>query len=118
MLCAMISRSVPIAGLATALIVALAACAPQEPAQPAGPDCAKDKLTLKTAGKLTIGTDDPAYEPWFKDNKPENGTGFEGAVAYAVANRLGFAKEDVVWVRVTFNNAIAPGPKSFDFDIN
>jgi polar amino acid transport system substrate-binding protein len=105
------------------LLLALFGCAPAEesPAPPAVTGlttCTKAQLTTKTPGKLTIGTDDPAYEPWFKDNKPENGQGFESAVAYAVADRLGFAQGDVTWVRVPFNTAIAPGPKAFDFDIN
>jgi polar amino acid transport system substrate-binding protein len=105
------------------LLLALFGCAPAEesPAPPAVTGlttCTKAQLTTKTPGKLTIGTDDPAYEPWFKDNKPENGQGFESAVAYAVADRLGYAQGDVTWVRVPFNTAIAPGPKAFDFDIN
>ena len=113
--------------LVTALLAALlAACAPAD--DPAGApgtatpvpglQCAKSTLKTMTAGKLTVGTDEPAYAPWFSDNKPENGEGFESAVAYAVADRLGFAKDEVVWTRVTFNNAIAPGPKPYDFDIN
>jgi polar amino acid transport system substrate-binding protein len=108
----------------------LAACAPVEEEEPTAPvppgsgpiaglaECTPDKLTTKTAGKLTVGTDEPAYEPWFTDNKPDNGEGFESAVAYAVAGKLGYAKGDVTWIRVTFNNAIAPGPKQYDIDIN
>lgn len=69
-------------------------------------------------GVLTIGTDQPVYEPWFIDDKPETGKGFEGAVAYAVAEKLGYSKDKVEWVRVPFNNVIAPGCKTFDFDIN
>jgi polar amino acid transport system substrate-binding protein len=80
--------------------------------------CAKDQLKTLTAGKLTIGTDDPVYPPWFVDNKPDNGQGFEGAVAAAVATKLGYAATEVAWTRVTFNNAIAPGAKKYDFDIN
>jgi polar amino acid transport system substrate-binding protein len=80
--------------------------------------CAVADLKLKTAGKLTVGTDVPAYDPWFADNDPSNGKGFESAVAYAVADKLGFAKSDVVWTKVPFNNSYAPGPKNFDFDIN
>jgi polar amino acid transport system substrate-binding protein len=110
--------------LAAALIaIALVGCSPQESQTPtatgtSGPACGKDQLHTLTAGKLTIGTDEPVYPPWFVDNKPDNGQGFEGAVAQAVATKLGFAAAEVVWVRVPFNNAIAPGPKSFDFDIN
>ena len=70
-----------------------------------------------TDGKLTIGTGEPAYYPWVIDDKPESGEGFESAIAYAVAEQLGFAKEDVVWVRTTFDEAIAPGPKDFDFNL-
>ena len=69
-------------------------------------------------GTLTIGTDSPAYEPWFVDDKPSNGKGFESAVAYAVAKELGYAKADVTWKTVPFNNSYAPGKKAFDFDIN
>ncbi|UOE44559.1 ABC transporter substrate-binding protein [Agromyces larvae] len=69
-----------------------------------------------TEGKFTVGTGEPAYFPWVIDDTPESGEGFESAVAFAVAEQLGFAKEDVVWVRTTFDQAIAPGPK--DFDIN
>jgi polar amino acid transport system substrate-binding protein len=80
--------------------------------------CAKDTLQTTTDGKLTIGTDKPAYEPWFVDDDPANGKGFESAVAYAVAEQLGFAKTDVTWVPVKFDAAIQPGPKQFDVDIN
>ena len=69
-----------------------------------------------TPGKITIATGEPAYYPWVIDDAPESGEGFEAAVAYAVADELGFAEDDVVWVRTGFEEAIAPGPK--DFDIN
>jgi polar amino acid transport system substrate-binding protein len=69
-----------------------------------------------TDGKFTIGTGEPAYYPWVIDDAPESGEGFEAAIGYAVAAELGFAEDDVVWVRTTFDEAIAPGPK--DFDIN
>ncbi len=70
-----------------------------------------------TEGKLTIGTGNPAYSPWVLNDTPEAGEGFEAAVAYAVAEKLGFAEEDVVWVRTTFDEAIAPGAKNFDFNL-
>jgi polar amino acid transport system substrate-binding protein len=70
-----------------------------------------------TEGKLTIGTGNPAYSPWVLDDAPETGEGFESAVAYAVAEYLGFAAADVVWVRTTFDEAIAPGVKNFDFNL-
>ncbi len=91
--------------------------------------CAAANLTTLAAGKLTIGTDNPAYSPYFlpRDggNKPPwttkfsgdptTGTGFESAVAYAVADKLGFTKDQVAWVAVKFDNSYAPGPKPFDF---
>src|SRR4051794_13349248 len=80
--------------------------------------CAKPGLSLLTAGKLTIGTDKPAYPPYFQDDDPTNGKGFESAVAYAVARELGFDKSEVEWTVVPFNSSYAPGPKKFDFDIN
>jgi polar amino acid transport system substrate-binding protein len=87
-------------------------------ATPAADACARDRLTTLTRGKLTIGTGKPAYEPWFRGGDPTNGEGFESAVAYAVAERLGFARDEVTWVTATFNNVIQPGPKPFDFDID
>jgi len=80
--------------------------------------CSKDSLTTLTKGTITFGTDQPAYPPWFIDDDPANGKGFESAVAYAVADKLGYAKQDVKWVRVPFNAAIAPGPKTFDANLN
>ncbi|MDF2578899.1 MAG: amino acid transporter substrate-binding protein, partial [Microbacterium sp.] len=70
-----------------------------------------------TPGKLTFATGETAYEPYFVDDDPESGEGFEAAVAYAVADKLGFAPDDVVWVRTSFEAAIAPGPKSFDINV-
>ena len=69
-------------------------------------------------GTLTVGTDKPAFPPYFVDDDPTNGKGFESAVAYAVADELGFAKDEVKWTVVPFNSSYAPGPKDFDFDIN
>jgi polar amino acid transport system substrate-binding protein len=74
-------------------------------------------LQTVTAGKLTIATGQPAYSPWVIDNKPQTGKGFEAAVAYAVAAKLGFSKNEVVWTRTSFDGAIAPGPKTFDLNI-
>jgi len=71
-----------------------------------------------TAGTLTIATDTPAYEPWFVDNDPTNGEGYESAVGYAIAEELGYTAEQVTWVRVPFNKVVQPGPKDFDFDLN
>ena len=117
------------------LLLAAVACAPESDGgsttatDPAASDtagssapadqCAKETLPLVADdGMLTIGTDSPAYEPWFVDNDPTNGKGFESAVAYAVADQLGFSTDEVMWVKVPFNNSYAPGPKKFDFDIN
>ncbi|MGA2803131.1 MAG: ABC transporter substrate-binding protein [Acidimicrobiales bacterium] len=69
-------------------------------------------------GVLTVATDSPAYEPWFYNNTPSNGKGYESAVAYAVAKRLGFRKAQVKWTVEPFDASFAPGPKRFDFDIN
>lgn len=79
--------------------------------------CAPESLQTLTTGKLTIATGEPAYFPWVIDDAPESGEGFEAAVAYAVATQLGFAKEDVSWVRTTFDGAITPGVKDFDFNL-
>jgi len=80
--------------------------------------CKAGALTTLTPGTLTIGTDDPAYTPWFDSNKPSNGKGFESAVAYAVAKQLGYSNTKVKWVKASFNTVIQPGKKAFDFDIN
>ncbi len=93
---------------AAALIAGLAACSPAE--ESAGSD-------YVTEGKLTIATGEPAYYPYVIDDAPESGEGFEAAIAYAVAEELGFAAEDVEWVRTTFEAAIQPGPKDFDFNL-
>ncbi|MEV4058755.1 ABC transporter substrate-binding protein [Nonomuraea dietziae] len=108
-----------------ALAMAAVACAPAantaSTAAPSGAPstaCTKDQLKLVTQGKLTIGTDKPAYAPWFKDEDPSNGQGFESAVAFAVAGEMGFDRDEVQWSTVKFDSAYAPGPKQFDFDIN
>jgi len=115
--------------LAVPLLLAAVACAPADEAKDGGDtaadptptaadQCEKDNLPLFQDGVLTIGTDSPAYEPWFTDNDPSNGEGFESAVAYAVAEQLGFSADEVTWVKVPFNNSYKPTPKDFDFDIN
>lgn len=118
----MASRSRLLALTLAGVVVATTGCAPQKefptPTISALPSCAKESLPTRTPGKLTIATDQPAYEPWFRQDKPENGEGFEAAVAYAVAEKLGYARGDVTWTRVKFDTAIAPGAKTFDFDIN
>ena len=122
-------RKVLIPVVVIALAIAAAAIGGQsERAAAATGSCAKANLNLVKDGQLSIGTDNPAFPPWFaggetkgrpwKINDPAKGRGFESAVAYAVAKQLGFAKGDVNWIHVPFNNSFAPGPKSFDFDIN
>ncbi len=115
------------------LLIAVSACAPEDDSDTTASEptestsasasedadaCATESLPVRTSGQLTIGTDSPAYEPWFVDNDPTNGEGFESAVAYAVAEQLGFTADQVEWVTVPFNKSYAPGPKDFDFDIN
>lgn len=72
---------------------------------------------LFAPGQLTVATSDPVFPPWMIDNDPSNGEGFESALVYAIAEKMGFAPEDVVWVRETFDQAIAPGAKNYDFGI-
>ncbi|MEE4544924.1 ABC transporter substrate-binding protein [Streptomyces sp. V4-01] len=115
---------------AALLTLALAGCAPQDDgsgdsaASPSATgasttaSCEPASLATRTAGRLTVGTDNPAYDPWFSDNTPSNGKGYESAVAYAVAKQLGYPPDRVVWQKVPFNSAFAPGAKNFDFDIN
>lgn len=79
--------------------------------------CTPESLETLTPGTLTIATGEPAYYPWVIDDAPESGEGFEAAVAYAVAAELGYDAADVTWVRTSFDAAIAPGPKTFDFNL-
>jgi polar amino acid transport system substrate-binding protein len=109
-------RSAIKAAITSAVLVgalALTGCA----STPAESEADSTALSTITEGKLTIGTGLPAYEPWVVGDKPESAEGYEAAVAYAVAEKLGFAAEDVVWVRTTFDEAIAPGVKNFDFNL-
>jgi polar amino acid transport system substrate-binding protein len=112
-----------------ALLAGLAAgCGSTKKSPAASKGCGKSDLQLVKTGPLTIGTDNPAYPPWFggtpakgsvwKVSDPTSGQGFEGAVAYAVAGKLGFAKSEVKWVVVPFDQSFKPGTKSFDFDVN
>ncbi|NCZ93475.1 MAG: amino acid ABC transporter substrate-binding protein, partial [Actinobacteria bacterium] len=110
-------------GLLAATSLGLAACggggsgseATPEVVEGGGNECTAGN-TL-TDGILTIGTGSPAYSPWVENDAPESGEGFEAAVAYAVAEQMGFAKENVTWVRTTFDEAIQPGAKNFDFNL-
>lgn len=89
-----------------------------ETSSSASQDCSKESLETLEEGTLTVATDDPAYEPWFIDNEPSNGEGYESAVAFAIAEELGFAEDEVTWTTATFNTVVAPGDKDFDLDLN
>jgi polar amino acid transport system substrate-binding protein len=111
----------------------LTACAEQQPQGGGGggggggqaASCEPESLNLVTTGQLTIGTDNPAFPPWFEGgapegspweiNDPSTGEGYESAVAYAVAEEMGFPEEQVEWIEVPFNQSFKPGPKEFDF---
>ena len=112
--------------LLVSLVAALAALAALATSQHAAARIVASCPTIKS-GQLTIGTDNPAYPPWYaggsktskwKINDPSTGKGYESAVAYAIAAKLGYTKAKVSWTYVPFNKAFAPGPKPFDFDIN
>jgi polar amino acid transport system substrate-binding protein len=90
------------------------------PASASAASCSNSAIQsqLYAKGMLTVATDKPVYPPWFVNNKPTNGQGYESAVAYAVAAQLGFKPSQVTWAYEPFDNSYAPGPKKFDFDIN
>ena len=124
-------RLVALAAAATAAATAIAGCGGTSSAptttSAAGASCSKSQLTLEKPGVLTVGTDNPAYPPWYaggtkssfwKVNDPASGKGYESAVAYAVAKQLRFSPSAVHWTYVPFNRSFAPGKKPFDFDIN
>jgi polar amino acid transport system substrate-binding protein len=105
--------------VAVALVLA-AGCAPadtNDSAPATGASCAPGALPTHTAGTLTVGTDQPVYPPWYIDDDPTSGRGFESAVAYAIGDELGYPRDKVTWTRVPFNAAVQPGPKSFDLDL-
>ena len=115
-------RRALVGAIAVVALVA-AACGPsnessQTGSSGSGTNCSKSHLPLFKKGQLTVATDSPAYDPWFSNNNPSNGKGFESAVAYAVADEMGFSHDEVKWVVEPFNKSYAPGPKDFDFDIN
>lgn len=106
--------------IATALVSTVAtACAPIGANEAAGPQkCKKESLATLYPGIFTVGTDQPAYPPWYMGDDPTNGEGFESALAYTVADHLGYSREEVRWVRVPFNGALEPGPKTFDANLS
>ena len=119
-------------GASTAPTIGAASSGPTtapESAAPTADACATDTLATKTDGKLTVGTDNPAYPPYFEaaetntepwdpqGGDPNTGKGFESAMAYAIAEQMGFTRDAVAWIPIAFNNSYAPGPKDFDFFI-
>ncbi len=116
-------RTLTIVVLTLALVAA--ACGDDDAADGGGGDvsCAVGDLNLVTPGTLTVATGEPAFPPWVSgpsgDNfdDPESGTGFEAALVYALAAEMGFSDDQVTWVRTGFDEAIAPGPKNFDFNL-
>ncbi len=87
-------------------------------ASSAAPSCTPSTMQTHTSGTLTVATDSPAYGPWFVDDKPSNGKGFESAVAFAVGKQLGYSADKVKWVTASFNSVVAGAPGNYDFDIN
>ena len=118
------ARALAALGAAAAVALTASACAPKSEATTSSASgsgaasCSASSLALYKKGQLTVATDSPAYSPWFQNNDPSNGEGFESAVAYAVAQQLGFSKSQVKWVIESFDDSYAPGSKNFDFDIN
>lgn len=111
----MSNRIDPLRRLVTGALAVLALGLGAAQAQDTGmPDDAR----LVNPGFLTVGTSDPVYPPWMLNDSPESGEGFENALIYALAAEMGFAREQVQWVRQTFEQIIAPGDKPFDFAIN
>ena len=124
-------RKLGFAALALVLACLAAACGSTDKSSAPGTtgsksSCEKAGLELVSPGQLTIGTDNPAFPPWFggtpkapwKVSDPRSGQGYESAVAYAISKKLGFSKNEVNWKHVPFNTSFAPGTKTFDFDIN
>jgi polar amino acid transport system substrate-binding protein len=110
-------RIIVFAGFIVVSLVVAACGGSSEITAADGGGCGVDELELVQPGVLTVATGEPAFPPWVIDDDPTNQQGFESAVAYAVAEKLGFTPEQVTWVRTGFDEAIAPGPKNFDFNI-
>ncbi len=121
LVCAMMRRMRMVWRLASLLAAAaMTACAPapDRTARTGPENCNKDALSTLYPGIFTFGTDQPVYPPWYMGDNPANGEGFESALAYAVARKMNYSKDDVRWVRVPFNAALAPGPKTFDANLS
>jgi polar amino acid transport system substrate-binding protein len=106
--------------LAVSMSATGTACAPtvDQRASTSPQNCTKDSLSTLYPGIFTVGTDQPAYPPWYMGDDPTNGEGFESALAFAVAGSLGYTREEVRWVRVPFNGALEAGPKTFDANLS
>src|SRR6478752_2603899 len=108
--------------LVLALSLAVLGCGTSKdetgPTTASASECTPANLDTHSKGVLTVATDEPAYEPYFVNDDPTNGKGFESAVAYAVGEKLGFDRAKVKWTVEPFNSSYAPGPKGFDFDVN
>jgi polar amino acid transport system substrate-binding protein len=117
---AMLAASAGLAGCASESSSSSAASGTSSSASATAASCSNSAIQsqLYAKGMLTVATDKPVYPPWFVNNKPTNGQGYESAVAYAVAAQLGFKPSQVTWAYEPFNSSYAPGPKKFDFDIN
>ncbi len=128
------SISIAACALAVGSALSVAAQSPDATTAPVptmGPECAKDQLSLKTPGTLTISTDNPSYNPWWSGTPPQDsewyaefagyppsGEGYEGGIAVAIAKTLGFTPEEITWIPNTvFENAFAPGDKPFDYHL-
>jgi polar amino acid transport system substrate-binding protein len=106
--------------LAVAVVAVATACAPisERTATGTADKCTKDDLGTLYPGIFTFGTDQPVYPPWYMGDNPASGEGFEAALAYAVAAKMKYTGDDVRWIRVPFNAALAFGPKTFDANLS
>jgi polar amino acid transport system substrate-binding protein len=112
-------KLVPATALAAIALFLLAGCGSSDSGDSATTaSCEKGKLETQSAGALTVATDSPAFPPYFEDDEPANGEGFESAVAYAIGKHLGYPPAKVKWTVEPFESSYAPGPKDFDFDVN
>jgi polar amino acid transport system substrate-binding protein len=119
-LAALATTSVAVAGCGSSSSGAGTPTAPSAGGQVSSkiPGCSPSTMQTRTSGALTFGADKPVFEPWYFNNDPTNGKGFEDAVSYAIAKELGFVDSQVKWTRITFNQAITPAPKDFDLDLD
>jgi polar amino acid transport system substrate-binding protein len=103
---------------AVAMLIVACGVSTEPAVKPRSERCSAESVDTMYPGVLTVGTDQPVYPPWYMGDNPASGEGFESAIAYAVADRLGYPREDVRWVRVPFSAALEPGPKPFDINLS